>query len=48
MEFIDKAIQYWLKSEGNQTFYNERGSLWQNAYGESFNGKFRDECLNGE
>lgn len=28
--------------------YIEPGSPWQNAYGESFNGKFRDECLNME
>ena len=24
------------------------GSLWENGYCESFNGKLRDECLNGE
>ena len=28
--------------------YIEPASPWQNAYGESFNGKFRDECLNME
>ncbi len=28
--------------------YIERGSPWQNAYGESFNGRLRDECLNLE
>ncbi len=28
--------------------YIEPGSPWQNAYGKSFNGKFRDECLNME
>lgn len=26
----------------------EPGSLWENEYCESFNGKLRDECLNGE
>ncbi len=31
-----------------KTRYIEPGSPWQNAYGESFNGKFRDECLNME
>jgi len=28
--------------------YIAPGSPWQNAYGESFNGKLRDECLNME
>ncbi len=44
-EFIAKAIQRWLKQRRVQTHYIEPGSPWQNAYGESFNGKFRDECL---
>ena len=26
----------------------EPGSPWENSYCESFNGKLRDECLNGE
>jgi putative transposase len=29
-------------------FYSELGSPWENGYNESFNGKFRDELLNGE
>jgi transposase InsO family protein len=28
--------------------YIEPGSPWENGYNESFNGKFRDELLNGE
>jgi transposase InsO family protein len=47
-EFIAKAIQRWLEQRQVQTHYIEPGSPWQNAYGESFNGKFRDECLNME
>jgi len=47
-EFIAKAIQRWLKERQVKTHYIEPGSPWQNAYGESFNGKFRDECLNME
>jgi len=47
-EFIAKAIQTWLKQRQVKTHYIELGSPWQNAYGESFNGKFRDECLNME
>ena len=35
-------------SQEAETHYIEPGCPWQNAYGESFNGKFRDECLNME
>jgi putative transposase len=47
-EFIAQALRTWLKSQGIETFFIEPGSPWQNAYGESFHGKFRDECLNRE
>jgi len=47
-EFIAQALQQWLADRGIGTFYIQPGSPWQNAYGESFNGKFRDECLNME
>ena len=33
---------------GVQTLYIEPGSPWENGYIESFNGKLRDELLNGE
>src|SRR5690242_9958793 len=33
---------------GNKPLYIEPGSPWENGYCESFNGKLRDECLNGE
>src|SRR5438105_3814058 len=33
---------------GAGTLYIEPGSPWENGYCESFNGKLRDECLNGE
>jgi putative transposase len=33
---------------GAKTLYIEPGSPWENGYCESFNGKLRDECLNGE
>lgn len=33
---------------GVQTVYIEPGSPWENGYNESFNGKLRDELLNGE
>ena len=47
-EFIARAVQRWLKQRHLQTAYIEPGSPWQNAYGESFNGRLRDECLNME
>jgi transposase InsO family protein len=31
-----------------QNAYIELGSPWENGYGESFNGKFRDQFLSGE
>ena len=31
-----------------RTLFIEAGSLWENGYDESFNGKFRDELLNRE
>jgi transposase InsO family protein len=33
---------------GVKTLFIEPGSPWENGYVESFNGKFRDECLNRE
>ncbi len=38
----------WLEESGVQTLYIEPGSPWQNGFNESFNGKLRDELLNGE
>ena len=47
-EFIARELQNWLARVGTRTLYIERGSPWENGYCESFNGKLRDECLNGE
>lgn len=38
----------WLKRVGVKTLYIERGSPWENGYIESFNGKLRDQLLNGD
>ncbi len=38
----------WLGKLGVKTLYIEPGSPWENGYVESFNGKLRDELLNGE
>jgi len=47
-EFTAKAVREWLGEIGVGTLYIEPGSPWENGYGESFNGKFRDEFLNRE
>jgi len=47
-EFIATAIQKWLRENGIKTIYIDPGCPWQNGYVESFNDKFRRECLNRE
>ena len=47
-ELVAKGLRKWLGQLGTGTLYIEPGSPWKNAYCESFNGKLRDECLNGE
>jgi len=47
-EFVARELRKWLASLGTGTLYIEPGSPWENGYCESFNGKLRDECLNGE
>jgi hypothetical protein len=47
-EFIAQELRKWLAKVGTGTLYIEPGSPWENGYCESFNGKLRDECLNGE
>lgn len=47
-EFIAKALRRWLEASGIQTAYSEPGKPWQNGTNESFNGRFRDECLSAE
>jgi len=47
-EFVAQAVRDWIKAVGTKTAYIEPGSPWENGYCESFNARFRDECLNGE
>ncbi len=47
-EFIAGAVKRWLAESGAGTLYIEPGSPWENAYSESFNGRFEDELLNRE
>jgi len=45
-EFVAHKVQNWLAEQGCKTLYITPGSPWENAYIESFIGKFRKECLN--
>ena len=47
-EFVSKAILEWLELAGIQTALIDPGKPWQNGTDESFNGRFRDECLSLE
>jgi putative transposase len=47
-EFTATAVREWLERVGVKTLFVEPGSPWENGYVESFNGKLRDELLNGE
>jgi putative transposase len=47
-EFTARAVRKWLRNLGVRSLYIEPGSPWENGYIESFNGKLRDELLNGE
>ena len=47
-EFVAQAVRDWIAAVGAQTAYIEPGSPWENGYCESFNGRMRDELLNGE
>jgi len=47
-EFLSRAILRWLAQEKIETALIEPGKPWQNGTNESFNGKFRDECLSME
>ena len=47
-EFVSKAILRWLTQANIDTAHIDPGEPWQNGTNESFNGKFRDECLSME
>jgi transposase InsO family protein len=47
-EFTATAVRQWLKTLAIKPLYIEPGSPWENGYVESFNGKLRDEMLDGE
>ena len=45
-EFIGKALDAWAWARGVRLHFIDPGKPVQNAYSESFNGRFRDECRN--
>lgn len=44
-EFVATAILRWLHAASIETAFIDPGKPWQNGTDESFNGKFRNECL---
>ena len=47
-EFISTALLKWATEQGIECALIDPGKPWQNGTTESFNGKFRDECLGME
>jgi len=45
-EFRGEALHQWAAAHGVALHFIEPGKPIQNAFAESFNGRFRDECLN--
>ena len=45
-EFTSKALFFWSKETGTKLGFIQPGKPTQNAFIESLNGKFRNECLN--
>ena len=45
-EFISRALEIWAEDAGVKIEFIQPGKPVQNCYVESFNGRFRDECLN--
>ena len=43
--FVSRAVLRWLCESNIDTACIDPGKPWQNGANESFNGKFRDECL---
>ena len=44
-EFVSTALLRWAVEQQIETVFIDPGKPWQNGTNESFNGKFRDECL---
>lgn len=48
LEFTARRVRSWLYWLAVKPLFIEPGSPWENGYIETFNGKMRDELLNGE
>jgi len=48
LEFISRALLRWAVGQSLDMALIDPGKPWQNVTTESFNGKFRDECLSME
>ena len=46
MEFQSRALEDWAYRRGMQLAFNRPGKPVENAFVESWNGRWRDECLN--
>ena len=44
-EFVAQKVQEWIEARGIGARFIDPGSPWQNGHNESFNGVFRDGCL---
>lgn len=47
-EFISEVLDVWARENGIDHVFSQPGKPWQNGKNESFNGRFRDECLDTE
>ena len=47
-EFIAELVHDALREAGSEALFVAPGAPWENGYIESFNSRFRDECLNQE
>jgi putative transposase len=47
-EFVAQCLQGWLAEQGTRPLFIDPGCPWQNGKCESFNGRFREECLDME
>jgi transposase InsO family protein len=45
-ECVAKKVQEWIEDRHINARFIDPGSPWQNGHNESFNGVFRDGCLN--
>ena len=44
-EFLSRALLKWANDKHMESVLSDPGKPWQNGTNESFNGKFRDDCL---